>query len=628
MEASKKVSELTEKVTAHLVQENLERADGFPYRKAKKRFNWHSSERNPITDIKYDYEEKLYTLLKKNTLNHDLHENRPIVIVGGRGSGKTTAVVNVLKKLSAENISTFIRIDMNQWDDRPFEDEDERKLQLRFAAHLSEKIKSASPKEPTLEEELYEFFPWCIDNRSKIGDMIAHVEPLSNFLRRRSTHIRKLLAKEPYGSRSNEQLYDDLVEGLEETLDLMSEIDAIWYQLLQLICFSDWDAEKVDLSKRILILDNIDPVDPRLQRFAAKLFQSITLASGVQTIIPMRPHTQIVGNTAAGADWYTREDHCSPNLIDVINARLDKLIDSESDNESATVVKKIRQALNKDAKHLKEIVSDTSALDIRTGLINFSNFVERLLASRGIDVDFDLDQSEVCRLFFLGDRNRFNYHYAENLFCYASGDEQVITMCKVFTLDFILRHSNGSAAFSSIRDYLVGLGLSKIEIECSLGNLLSRSRALLWSPDGFDQSILKDDSPLHATPLAFTYYYRLFGEYYYTEVCMMDRRFHTVSVSEVFGFEKEFVRGEVRALLNFVDARGAETLRTIFPSPSDFLGLRHWRRFQHGARFRLRSDTDHLLDPLRSDWLQEIYGQILYGNAQSLDGVSNELGIF
>lgn len=628
MSSEKKVSELTEVLTAHLVQENMERSNDFPFQKAKRRFNWHEPSNEPIQRIKYDYEEKLFTLLKKNSLNHDLHENRPIVIVGGRGSGKSTAVVNVLKRLKTEETVTYLRVDMNQWDDRPFEDEEEERLQRRFSSHLSEKIRAAAPIEPSLEQELFEFFPWCIENREHIGDIVAHIEPFSAFVRRRSTHLRKLVSGEAYGRRTPEQLHDHLVDGREEMLDEMSEIDFVWYQLLQLMCFSGWSPKKVDLSRRVLILDNIDPVDPRLQRFAAKLFQSITLASGIQTIIPMRPHTQVTGAKSSGADWYTREEHCSPDLIDVINARLDNLIAKTKSDDSVRLVKSLRRALNRDAKHLKEIVQDTSALDIRTGLINFANFSERFLASRGIHTEFDLDQSEVCRLFFLGDKNRFNYSYVENLFFYSSAEEQILTMSKIFVLDYLLRFENGATTHGKLCNFLRSMEFSQTEIECSLSNLLSRSRALVWSPDGFDVLNFAEETTLRATPLAFTYYFRLFGEYYYTEVCMMDRRFHKVSVSEVLAFERDFVKREIQALVYFARNEGSRELCKYYNAAEDFLGYRHWQKFQIGAKFRVKSDYGHLIDAQRADWLRGVYKKLLSGDDDELDKFLVEIQMY
>ena len=389
-----------------------------------------------------------------------------------------------------------------------------------------------------------------------------------------------------------------------------------------LIWLCDWNPEKTALARRILVLDNIDPVDPRLQRFAANLFQKITLSSGIQTLIPMRPYTQATTKSVSGADWHTTEEHCSPDLIQVIDSRLDLLI-ANGKKDAREIIKKVKRALNRDAKHLKEIVSDTSGLDIRIGLLNFSNFVERLLAAKGADLEFDLDQSEVCRLFFLGDRNRFNYYCVENLFYYSADEDQVLTMAKIYILDFLLRYSNGSTDLKAASNYASLCGFEQREFFHSMENLLSRSRALVWSPDGFEMENLANNSTLRATPLAFTYYYRLFGEYYYTEVCMMDRRFENARPSEVAAFESDFVVRDLQVLKNIVEAEGTGSLQLFFPSASEFVGIRHWRRFQHGAKFRLKSNYIRVIDENRDTWLGKVYGAMAKGDVGALKGAVN-----
>ena len=231
MPSGKQISDLSEEIGACLLQENMERSIGFPYQKARVRFNWHVSTQDPIQTIRYDYEQKLYTLLKKNSISSEYHENRPIIIIGGRGSGKSTAVVNLLKRLESEGIANHIRIDMNQWDDRALEDKSEAKLQARFAIHLSEKISKIFPREPGLEDIHHRFLPWCLDHRSDISDMVAHIGPLSTFLTQKFNHIRKVQHKESYGRRDTETHFEYMVDEFDKMISMLSDLDRVWYQL-------------------------------------------------------------------------------------------------------------------------------------------------------------------------------------------------------------------------------------------------------------------------------------------------------------------------------------------------------------------------------------------------------------
>lgn len=623
MNREQDLSEMTEILSAHIMQENMVGSEAFPYVPGRQHFNWNAPTSNPIEDVKYDYERKLYAELRKNASSSSLHDNRPIRIIGGRGTGKTTVVMEVLKKLSDEGDLAFLHINMNQWDDRAFDNESEDNLNSRFAAHLANRFRSEIPTELELEEELYDFLPWCLNQRNCVTEIISHIEALSNFLRKNSAQLQKLSKKESYGKLSEADLFEEMVERRGVMIDALTSIDEIWYQLVRLIYSQKWSPTKAELSKKILVLDNIDPVAPSLQRFASGMIQKITLTSGIQTVIPMRPHTRVVSASATGADWCHEEEHCSPPLVEVINTRLAS-INSNGNKNLSTVVAKITAALNNDTKHLSEILLNTSGLDVRTGLINFSNFIERLLGSKGINFDFGLDQSEICRLFFLGDRNRFNYSYAENLFFISHAEEQIYTSCKLFILDYLLRVANGSCPMSKIRSHLIQLGFRNDEISRSFSNLLSRNRSLIWSDDGFDVMSLGDRSILRASPLAFTYFYRLFGEFYYTEVCAMDRQFSTISVSEVMHFEKRLIQEEMKRLLHLVDNAGPQKLADLFPSPRDFLGVRHWTRFRKGARFRIKGDPAGLIDPNRVAWLSNCYGRLKSGSANDLDWLANE----
>jgi len=611
----------TELLKAHISQEYTAATTSFPFQAAKRKFNWHTATTDPFQRIQYSYENKLLDIFRNSARGHGLHENRPIAIIGGRGGGKTTSVIRALELLKAEDSITYIRIDMNRWDDRQFSDLNEHELQNRFASHLSEKIVSHFPTKISLEQDVFEFFPWCINERSFTANILAHIEPFSKFLRIYSAEIEQLCLGKGLGNTTYDDLHHQILAARQEFLKAFSEIDFIWYSLLQMIYLSEWEPDREKLAKHFLVLDNIDPVNPKLQRFAIRIFHRITLASGIQTIIPMRPHTETVSAASAGADWYSVEAHCSPDIVEVVLGRLDAVCTSDDGKPYQSHVETLKTALGKDQKHLREILINTSALDIRTGLLNFSNFCERIVSAKGLSFDFKIDQSELCRFFFLGERNRFNYSFAENLFLYDAGEDQVFSHCKIYALDYLLRVSNGGASCGSVTNHLERFGFTPQEIECSLGNLLRRSRALVWSNDGFEYAELKAESEMRVTPLAFTYFFRLFGEYYYTEACMMDRRFQTASVREVLDFEREVVRRDLRAMLHFVDREDAHRLNDYFPNIDEVAGIRHWKRFVTGAKFRLKADNDRLVDSNRLDWLRSIYQKVFDGRATDLDEV-------
>lgn len=169
----------------------------------------------------------------------------------------------------------------------------------------------------------------------------------------------------------------------------------------------------------------------------------------------------------------------------------------------------------------------------------------------------------------------------------------------------------GAVQFGEMELYLKCCGFSEAEILAGFANLLHRARALIWSTDGFSVDEFHGKTELAITPMGSTYFLNLFGEFYYAEICMTDRTLDRPNMSEVIAFEKRFVQAEMKALINLMNSKEKKVHETLDVEPGNVIGVRHWRKFLHGAKFRVKNDRSGALDAKREEWLSKVYRAII-----------------
>lgn len=601
---------LLEHLKAQIKAEFLRDGSSFPYKRAKRQFVWGSSFRNRVVKITEDYEQRLRDCITINAVSHDHHNNRTIVIRGGRGSGKTTAILKSLHDLKKEIEIDFIYLDMNEWDQRNILNEKAEVVRDRFVSHLASRIRSYFPisegKRFGYEEQVFEFLPWCIENTTEVHEMRKHIPPLERFLTAREEHIIRNRDRESLGSLSPADLTTLLFDDLARFYEELTDYDSIWLNFLILIFLNGWEPGRENLSRRHLVLDNLDHLDPDLQNYALELIHTVTRCSGIQTIVPMRPHTFSANRSSVGHDWFEVQEHCSPDVIEVIQKRLHKLANKRNKKSEKDFVNKLNSAVTNDLKHFRSIIELTSALDIRTGLLNFSNFCERYVKKYGESTDFsDKDMSEISKLFFLNSSGHIDANFIENLYFIKFPERFEYSIAKPLILSVLLESGIERIQFGELREFMLACGISEVMIYGALSDLLRRSRALLWSTKGFSPADFDDEVEISATPLAASYYYELMGEYFYVEVCLADFLEHDPSVNEVIAFEKRMLGIELIATSAQRLSQTPLGKRYLEVFEGRAISLEHWHRFLNGAKFRMKRDPENLLDHRRENFIRD-----------------------
>lgn len=261
-------------------------------------------------------------------------------------------------------------------------------------------------------------------------------------------------------------------------------------------------------------------------------------------------------------------------------------------------------------------------LDVRSALIGFNNFVEKLVKSKGTEFDPNrLKVSEIVGAYFLNEEFRCD----DAIFCdlyFVEERRRKISFVKWWILYFLIERHEGEMNFNELKLLLQAAGCDQVEFLIGMNDLLWRERSLVWSSSGFDANSFSNDSVVYASPAGAAYWRRLFGELFYIEICIALQAKRYASVQEALSFEREVVAADMTALIAFVKSFGPERSRMYFRYSDSCIGFRHWEKFFVGLRSRDdRKEFQHV-DALRRQWLRQSYDGILDGRVTNLAEIS------
>ena len=624
------MKKFTDQDTARIVNAFLQvffvdfdaRPNDFPYVRGKYRFRYDPKNRTQTEKIvhPYDYEkELLYQLFPQFPEPYSL--NRPTVILGGRGSGKSTTIRYVLKQLGKFEDAFSAIFDFNNWDHRKDEEQELPKMANRFFGHISEVIRASIPLSVTESQEINGFYPWIVSNRAYATHVTGHIDGFPSFLNKFAGYITAASKGQPVADMTSDKVYNFLFQRRLEMISNFSAFDWIWYNTLLLIWARGWPPLHADIRHKLLVVDNIDPLHPYLQQQTLRLFSDITRSTGILTLIPMRPYTKSQLSVIT-TDHFERVDHCAPRISNVLRGRLNFALRHLNIPEAKGLAARFFQLVETHGKELDEAMRGSCGLDVRSALIGFNNFVEKLVKSKGTEFDPNrLKVSEIVGAYFLNEEFRCD----DAIFCdlyFVEERRRKISFVKWWILYFLIERHEGEMNFNELKLLLQAAGCDQVEFLIGMNDLLWRERSLVWSSSGFDANSFSNDSVVYASPAGAAYWRRLFGELFYIEICIALQAKRYASVQEALSFEREVVAADMTALIAFVKSFGPERSRMYFRYSDSCIGFRHWEKFFVGLRSRDdRKEFQHV-DALRRQWLRQSYDGILDGRVTNLAEIS------
>jgi ABC-type dipeptide/oligopeptide/nickel transport system ATPase component len=293
------------------------------------------------------------------------------------------------------------------------------------------------------------------------------------------------------------------------------------YKLLQ-IAFC---RKKYEGACNLIVFDNLDSLEPTLQREALTISRKINEILLAKVIIPMRPHTFTMN--CDGANFNEVMSHWSPDVFSVIEFRIQTMIDS-SDEEVKTLGRDIQEVYNfiVGTKYAKDLFLQTCGLSVRFALRNFYNFLlSPLIYWEDGKLSINkMGRNEFYQAYFCSETDEqqmYNRNF-DNIFSLkVHGSESVYSNIKLRILYFL--SSGIGTTVRDVRNNMELFGYNDVQICSALNSMMRRRTPLIWSDNSlqYNEKMLSETHVLRLTPIGKKYFNDLIRDIRYMRECIV-----------------------------------------------------------------------------------------------------------
>ena len=362
------------------------------------------------------------------------------------------------------------------------------------------------------------------------------------------------------------------------------------YKLLQ-IAFSRREYEG---ACHLVAFDNLDSLEPALQREALRLSHKINEMLSAKVLVPMRPHTFTINIDAANFNEVL--SHWSPDIFKVIEFRIRKMIDSHNE-EIKTIGYQLLEVYSfiSETKYAKDLFVQTCGLSVRFALRNFYNF----LLSPLVYWDKDelqikhIGRNEFYQAYFCSetDDQLMYEHNFVNLFSLKTHDGGVIYSNIKLRILYFLSKGTGTSV-RDIRNKMELFGYNDVQICAALNDMLRRKTALIWSDNSlhYTEKMLSESHVLKLTPIGICYFNSLISDIRYMRECVMscDGKRETQITQwtlrcwEVF---KELVRNDYNEMITYLERSTVNSYQLMYDSIGGSISLFLWNKLSTNLKY-------------------------------------------
>ncbi|HXO19985.1 MAG TPA: hypothetical protein VOA87_08690 [Thermoanaerobaculia bacterium] len=548
-----------------------------------------------------EYEQVLLEFLLHNPAGRAKAGLDVLVLIGGIGTGKSTTVQRMISHLmtqprtcsrSVEGVDQCnhppIIINLNTGNifaepGRLVPHRERVKSQLadfwNMAASRFEELIGASF---SFENEAA-FWAWALGHAG-IRDRST---VLHRWLNEAEHQIRALATGTAYSSWSLADIAQSLERQRSALMNSIPGRDLVWYRVFQLI-YGVSVLANFKCTCRYIILDNVDQLEPEVQRELVDFVILLSDILGARTLISIRPLTW---ERSVHAHMLVRtENHYAPSVLEVMQARI---LDLEKDRfcpvYAPEYLRSLITTLTTPGSLWGDMYDATSGLSVRFAIRNFLNFSQSKLLPPLSQHSAPLEPmkaSEIARAFFFGDGESLLYANLENIYALGNDMRQEYRLVKPRILDFLIRTCSGATSIEDLANTVGRFGYTNQMILKAINDLLLRSRPLLWSQDGHQISSLGLRSRIAVTPIGRGYHSSLFGQLYYDEVCIARSAREVVPLEKVLDFHRRLWEQDRVEISHAVRKYGAGLYLALYPRESPAISAIHAAKLKEGVERR------------------------------------------
>lgn len=587
-------------------------------------YEWVSISANPkvkkITSS--DYEETLISFLKAKSGQQN-HPN--LIIIGDTGSGKSSSLKYAISKSKkchsctdeklCNHVPMIIEIDFlhedltyfqqsvksKEQDDEDDFDVDEKSDSVVTKEEFWKTILVALDKFICMDSKIerYGFWPWLLK------DFRTHLY----------LHLYRVFSN--YEERiKNNELDEVSYEYIKKTIyiDTSPEYFLI-YKLLQ-IAYSRKDYNGMC---HLVIFDNLDSLEPLLQREALRISLKMNEILSCRSVIPMRPHTFSINSDAATFSEVL--DHWSPDLFEVIKIRIQNMI--KSDGDAKVLGKYLEEVFSYiiSAKYRKDLFLNTCGISVRFALRNLYNFLlSPLIVWENDQLQLNsLRSNEFYQAYLCSETNSL-FMYSKNfvnIFSLSISNKGIVfSTIKLRILHLLSKNSSNGLTIREIRNEMNLYGFNDTQICSAINDLLRRRTALIWSDThiSYTDSDLNEPHILLLTPLGERYFNFLLSDVTFMRECITskdNRRDKRIEVwlRRCWQVFKEIEKADYKEVITYLEKSTTFTYQITFDGPNS-IGLILWQKltkefFYFEDRLKLGIDKNY------ENWLRKNILEIL-----------------
>lgn len=555
-----------------------------------------------------------------------------MIYLGGMGSGKSTTKEYVKNKLikkyvtckrfckQRDKVDTDSSCRMNpyildiHWEELDNSEDDtrsEEELYEEFWCDLADKISNSYE---------HRWFPDSLEVTSfwnyvgKCKNILRKSRYIDNHIRAHSEMIKNCHEGNEYYGMSKDEILGELLSVRLEFINSMPSKDKVWYEVLKIKYFF---LHSDDVPKcRIMFVDNIDQLEPAIQKKAVSFFIFVASFLRLRTMIGIRPVTW--KRNEEGLGKINTEIHYSPYCGSVIERRFNEFLrdysgqytDEELQALNCFITYCLGRSHHRDFSGIMKAACGTS---IRNALRAFWNMLLSLSWNELPVTDHEYGTrpiSEYVRAFFFADRDSLITTVFENLYEVGGECSSVTMLVKPRILHYLMTLPSHSAKISQLRDHLHLFGIAGDEmIIMAINEMLKRARPLVWAESGMKIESLNSLARLLLTPMGHNYYHDLFGNYLYDECMIAKSQIEKVDPSEVHQHHKALTKCDILQSIEYIDARAADDYRSLFKG--DFISMCHMHAAHHIRGLYKRVGQTSQYDYGREQWIMKQYGLLL-----------------
>jgi len=429
------------------------------------------------------------------------------------------------------------------------------------------------------------FWAWALE-QSGIRDRST---VLHRWLNESNYQIRALATKTAYAGWSIDHIAHSLEQQRSELMKHIPERDLVWYRMFQLI-YAVKILKLFQCSCRYIFLDNVDQLEPDVQRGLVDFVILLSDVLRARTFIAIRPLTW---ERSVHAHMLVRvKNHCSPSVREVLMKRVAKLSqDKGCPVDAPAYLRSLISSLTAPGSLWGDMFDATSGLSVRFAIRNFLNFAQsRLLPplSESTNPLENMRASEIARSFFFGSGESLLHQNLENLYALGTDMRQEYRLIKPRILDFLIQVCDGSTTLDELAITLGRFGYRAPLLLKAINDLLLRSRPLLWSQDGYKIPIssLTSRSKIAVTPIGRGYHANLFGQLYYDEICLASSSIDVVPLEQVIAFHKEIWEQDKNEIVLATRKHGPGFYLSLYPRERPAISAIHAANLKEGVERR------------------------------------------